>query len=79
MSCSCNDIKNNGQKIADLVRSKGFENNKPMGEIEIICDCGNFFKMHTLVCKCTKCSMTFAVTPCSSKDNTNVAKAGLNY
>lgn len=79
MSCSCKDIKNNGQKIVDLVRSKGFENNAPKKNLEIICECGNFFKMKTLVCKCTKCSMTYGVTPCSSDDEKSIAKAGINY
>lgn len=79
MDCGCKDIKNNGQKIADLVRSKGFENNKPLGDITINCECGNSFKMETLVCKCAECDTTYAVTPCSSSSIDNVSIAGKNY
>lgn len=79
MNCGCKNLNNDGQKIVDLVRGKGFENNKPSGDIIITCECGNEFKMNTLICKCANCCMTFAVTPCSSSSINNVAKAGINY
>ncbi|WP_297521251.1 hypothetical protein [uncultured Clostridium sp.] len=78
-NCSCKDLNNNGKKIIDLVRSKGFENKAPMGDLTITCSCGEIFKMETLVCKCPKCSMTFGVTPCSSKDIINVESSEINY
>ncbi|MGL4990005.1 MAG: hypothetical protein ACRC57_02395 [Sarcina sp.] len=79
MDCGCKDIKNNGQKIADLVRGKGFDQRKPSGNLTINCECGNSFTMDTLVCKCPNCNLTYAVTPCSSGDISNVAIAGYNY
>ena len=78
-NCGCKDLNNNGKKIVDLVRSKGFEEKKPIGDLKIKCSCGAEFSMDTLVCKCPNCSMTFGVTPCSSKDSANVASAGINY
>lgn len=79
MSCGCSNLNNDGKKIVDLVRSKGFENKTPTGELNISCDCGTKFKMETLVCNCPNCKMTYAVTPCSSSKVENVHTAGFNY
>ncbi len=79
MACGCNTIKDDGRKIVDLVRSKGFENNAPLGDLQIECTCGTNFKMETLVFNCPNCNMTYGVTPCSSSKIESVAQAGIAY
>lgn len=78
MSCGCSSI-NSGKQIADLVRSKGFENMQTKKIHAITCSCGNTFSMDRLIYKCEKCNITYAVTPCSSDDINNIKECGINY
>ncbi|MDO5039947.1 hypothetical protein [Clostridium sp.] len=78
MSCGCSTI-NNGKQVADLVRSKGFENMQTKKLHNITCSCGNTFIMDKLICKCNNCNMTYAVTPCSSDDINSIKECGINY
>lgn len=79
MTCGCSSIGNDGKAVADLVRSKGFENMKSKKIHKITCECGENFEMETLICKCPHCNMTYAVTPCSSDKIENIKSCGVNY
>ncbi len=79
MSCGCSSLGNDGKAVADLVRGKGFENMPTKVNHTIDCSCGDTFVMDTLVCKCPKCNMTYAVTPCSSDNKENIKACGIDY
>ena len=82
MGCGCLTKANNGddgKAIVDLVRSKGKADFPISIQHEIECSCGKSFVMKTLVDKCPYCSMTYGVTPCSSRDKENIVPAGINY
>lgn len=79
MSCGCSSLGNDGKGVADLVRGKGFENMPTKVNHTIVCSCGDTFVMDKLVCKCPKCNMTYAVTPCSSDNKGNIKACGIDY
>lgn len=79
MSCGCSSLGNDGKAVADLVRGKGFENMPTKVIHTIVCSCGDTFVMDKLVCKCPKCNMTYAVTPCSSDNKENIKACGIDY
>ena len=68
MSCGCSTI-NNGKQVADLVRSKGFENMQTKKLHNITCSCGNTFIMDKLICKCNN-----KTSPLASGMNAHLSK-----
>lgn len=78
MSCGCSRLED-GQAIVDHVKSKGKEKIVPRVAHEIVCECGEKFRMETVVMNCPKCGMTYGVTPCSSGDINKVKPAGIKY
>jgi len=78
MSCGCSNLKD-GKTIVDHVKGKGKENFAPTVAHEITCECGETFKLETVIMNCPKCEMTYAVTPCSSDDINNIKLAGIKY
>ena len=79
MSEGCAGSLGKGQEVIDLVRSKGFSNNKMDNPMEIDCECGSRFKMETFESKCPNCGMTYGVTPCHADSVENVRAAGKDY
>lgn len=79
MACGCSSLGNDGKAVADLVRSKGFENMQTKVVHEIECSCGTSFQMDKLVTQCPNCKMTYAVTPCSSDKKENIKPCGIEY
>lgn len=79
MSCGCSKNLDDGKAIVDHVKSKGKDNLEPKEALEISCQCGEIFTLEKVVMNCSKCGMTYAVTPCSSDDINNVVAAGIKY
>lgn len=78
MSCGCSNLKD-GKTIVDHVKSKGKENLPPRVHHIITCECGETFTLNTVIMNCPTCEMTYAVTPCSSDNISNVKPAGIKY
>jgi Zn finger protein HypA/HybF involved in hydrogenase expression len=78
MSCGCSRL-NDGKAIVEHVKKKGKAGLVPRVAHEIVCECGERFTLQTIVMNCPKCEMTYAVTPCSSGDETKIKPAGIKY
>ena len=78
MSCGCSTL-NDGKAIVDHVKNKGKEDCVPAVAHEITCECGETFTFEKVIMNCPKCEMTYAVTPCSSDDISNIKPAGIKY
>ena len=79
MSCGCTTNLHDGKAIVDHVKSKGKENFAPTVAHEISCECGETFRLETVIMNCPKCGITYAVTPCGSDDKNNIKTAGIKY
>lgn len=79
MGCGCSSLGNDGKKVADLVREKGFQDMHTKVEHTITCSCGETFIMNKLITKCPRCHITYAVTPCSSDNKDNIKSCGIDY
>lgn len=77
MKCGCEF--ENGQAVADKVRSKGKADMPMPIETIIECSCGQAYQKKTLVDQCPSCGMTYAVTPCSATEPEFIVPAGINY
>ena len=75
--CGC--TFENGQTLADKVRSKGFADQPMPQPTEITCSCGSTYQKTKLVDQCPACNMTYAVTPCSASEPEYVVAAGIGY
>lgn len=79
MCNGCSTNLKDGKNIVDHVKSKGKENFAPTVAHEIKCECGETFRLETVIMNCPKCEMTYAVTPCGSDDLNNIKHAGIKY
>lgn len=79
MSEGCEGSLGQGQEVIDLVRSKGFSNQKMDNSLEINCECGEKFLIETFEAKCPKRGIVYGVTPCHSDSVENVRSAGKDY
>lgn len=79
MSEGCEGSLGQGQEVIDLVRSKGFSNQKMDNSLEINYESGEKFLMETFEAKYPKCGIVYGVTPCHFDSVENVRSAGKDY
>ena len=63
MSEGCEGSLGQGQEVIDLVRSKGFSNQKMDNSLEINYESGEKFLMETFEAKYPKCGIVYGVLP----------------
>ena len=79
MSEGCEGSLGKGKEVIDLVRIKGYSNEKMDNPMEINCECGEKLLMETFEAKCPNCGMVYGVTPCHADSIENVRSAGIDY
>lgn len=77
MGCGC--TFENGQAVADKVRSKGAADQRMPQETSVECSCGTSYIKERLIDQCPSCKMTYVVTPCSATYPEYIVQAGINY
>lgn len=77
MKCGCEF--ENGQAVADKVRSKGAADQPMPQAAKIECSCGMVYLKEKLIDHCPSCKMTYVITPCSAADPEYIVPAGVGY
>jgi len=77
MKCGC--TFENGQAVADKVRSKGVADQAMPQETHVECSCGTTYQKEKLLDQCPSCKMTYVVTPCSASEPEYIVPAGVAY
>jgi len=77
MKCGC--TFENGQAVADKVRSKGVDEQLMPQETKVECPCGTIYLKEKLINQCPSCRMTYVITPCSATNPEYIVPAGINY
>jgi len=57
------------QAVVNVVKEKGFSNDKLDHPFEIACACGNKLTMNTFLVECDKCGSIYAITPCHQNEH----------
>ena len=74
----CDRQFENGRQIADKVRRMGFDAMPVPVPLALRClHCGTAFSMQTMLTRCPKCRMVYAVTPCHAHSVRHVMPAGI--
>lgn len=75
----CDGQFDNGRQVAEKVRLMGFDTMPVPAPLSLRCiQCDTAFRMQTMLTRCPKCRMVYAVTPCHAHSAHHVLPAGID-